>query len=173
MMGVIQVVVQIATLLLIYVMYSICRMDQKARRVETGEIQKQTVYIAELLRWHQMENRCEGITAFLQGKKINALSIYGAGEVGKFLVQNLNRAFTIQAVLDKNPRNAGELPGNKKVDVPNKRDDYGEAILIAILHDADRHAKDELEKLGITTPIYTLRDIIAQSFVNKQYIHTP
>ena len=42
----------------------------------------------------------------------------------------------------------------------DNRDDFGDAVIITILHNEDRSVKSKLESLGVSIPIYYLRDII-------------
>jgi len=115
-------------------------------------------YIDSLLRWHYMRVKGRSLQDFLRKRNIRSFSIYGYGEVGKILIMEVKPM--INYVIVKEQAMVDKLDLSIKVTVPCRRNDYGDAIIITILHEADREVKQELENLCLGIPIVLMRDII-------------
>jgi len=149
-------------LLVLYFIYNTASNDKKEYIKKSVNLIKMKSYTDELLKWLELRSKSKSITDFLNEKKIKTLSIYGAGDSGKILLHELTaQGLNVRFIIDRNPDLLGDLSLGKEIVLPLRSRDYGEAIIISLLHDADKTVKNDLESLGITIPIFKLREIIS------------
>lgn len=165
---ILQALVSGFVLLIAYFIYTAVRGDKKEYVEKAINLIKMKSYTDELLKWLTLRSKNNSITDFLKEKKIKTLSIYGAGDSGKILLQELTaQGLTVRYIIDRNPDLLGDLSFGKEIVLPSRGRDYGEAIIISLLHDTDKVVKNDLESLGITIPIFKLREIIASISTNS------
>ena len=136
------------------------RLNQ-SKKIIQNQTKKQPEYIKQLLRWHQLKAKGFGIEEFFADKNINSLSLYGAGEVGQILIQDLKQKIDINYILDCDKNIIGKsLFGVDVIDRSSKQH-LGDAIIVTVLYSDDELIRKYLLKEGITIPVYTMREILA------------
>lgn len=108
-----------------------------------------------LEKWIECHHRNIPITAYLREKGLSKVAIYGCGDIGKLLYQDLlNNEITVAYGIDKNT----EIQYPVHVIPPEKIDDSVDAIIvtaIAYFYDIEKNLKHYTN-----VPIISLEDIV-------------
>jgi hypothetical protein len=121
-MNIISLIQLCVSLVLLAIGFFIFRLSMADRREllgKTSAADKTAAYNQELLRWLELKTMGKSIAGCLEEKKIKKLSIYGAGDIGKFLKNEVEtHGFTVHYMIDSNPDKLDDLSFHCPVVLP-------------------------------------------------------
>ena len=108
-------------------------------------------------QWMRLRTRGVGLGEFFSDRKIKTISIYGLGELGELIYEEMTKQADVNVLfaIDRNRIEADNLMVFSLDDIPNAPD----AVVISPVLNIDEIEDKIYEKLG-EIPTYTLEEII-------------